>query len=107
MDFPAGPLPAVPFLKLAAVANEGGGLTLFAQNRDLEGGMALDVTARGLPGMELAEATTLRHADLKAVNTSVAPNCVAPVTLDGVKVEGDRITVTLPPASWNMIRLKT
>src|SRR6476661_223495 len=33
------PLPAVPYLKLAAVAGEAGGLTLFALNRDLAGDM--------------------------------------------------------------------
>jgi len=107
LNDPPIPLPAVPFLKVAAVANEGSGLTIFALNRDLESEMALDVTARGFPGMELAGATTLHHANLKAVNTIAAPECVTPGPLGGVKVEGDRITATLPPASWNMIRMKT
>ncbi len=46
------PLPAVPFLKLAAVHDEAaGGLTLFALNRSLDETLPLAVTAKGFAGL--------------------------------------------------------
>jgi alpha-N-arabinofuranosidase len=102
---PAIPLPAVPYLKVAAVANGGGGLTLFALNRDLAGEMALHVTARGFAGLSVIEATTLCDADLQATNTKDAPDRVTPRALAGVSIDGERIEATLPPASWSVIRL--
>ena len=98
-------MPSVPYLKLSAVANEGGGLTLFALNRDLTNEMSLEVTARGFAGLTVAEATTLHDDDLKAVNTRDAPERVKPSALSGVTVSADTIRATLPPASWNVIRL--
>jgi alpha-L-arabinofuranosidase len=43
---------------------------------------------------------------LNAVNTADDPDQVAPVPLDGVVVEADRVRTTLPAASWNVIRLQ-
>lgn len=100
------PLPAVPYLKLAAVHGEGGTLTLFALNRHLSEEMPLEVLAKGFPGLAVERATTLRDDDLTAVNTSASPERVRPSALSGVRVDGERIRATLPPASWNVLRLK-
>jgi hypothetical protein len=35
----------------------------------------------------------------------LALNKVKPTPLAGVSVAGDRIRMTLPPASWNVVRL--
>ncbi len=99
------PLAGVPYLKLAAVAGDDGGLTLFALNRDLTSEMRLEVTARGFDGLVVAEATTLHDADLKAANTRDAQDRIKPVVLTGVSAEGGAVTATLPPASWSVIRL--
>ena len=96
----------VPYLKLSAVHDGNGGLTLFALNRDLEDEMKLDVDARSFPGLSVVAATTLHDADLDAVNTKDAPDRIAPKPLGTVTVNGSRITATLPAASWNVIRLK-
>ena len=41
------PIPAAPYLKLAAVADAQGGLNLLLLNRDLKGELSVDVSARG------------------------------------------------------------
>jgi alpha-N-arabinofuranosidase len=99
------PIPAAPYLKLAAVHQQGGGLSLFALNRSLDQQMALDVTVKGFPGLSVEEAVELRDRDLEAVNSKEDPDRIKPAPLDGVSVEGHRLRATLAPASWNLIRL--
>jgi alpha-N-arabinofuranosidase len=99
------PLPGVPYLKLAAVANESGGLTVFALNRCLGSEMRLQVDARGFADLAVTAATTLHDADLKAANTRDTPDRIRPATLTGISAHGSRITATLPPASWSVNRL--
>jgi alpha-N-arabinofuranosidase len=98
-------IPAAPYLKLAAVADAQGGLNVLALNRDLHGDVAVDVSVRGFAKLKVAQARQLRHDDLQASNTVAAPDEVAPAALNGVVVEGDRIRMTLPAASWNTVRL--
>jgi alpha-L-arabinofuranosidase len=100
------PLPAVPYLKLAAVHDEqGGSLTLFALNRSLDEALPLEVTARGFSGLALAQALALHDRDLDAANTKDAPERVRPAPLGGVALDGERLRARLPPASWNVVRL--
>ena len=100
------PLPAVPYLKLAAVHDErGGSLTLFALNRSLNEELPLEVTARGFSELAAPQALALHDRDLDAANTRDEPERIKPSPLDSVTVEGDRLRTLLPPASWNVIRL--
>ncbi len=100
------PLPAVPFLKLAAVHDEANGaLTLFALNRSLDQELPLDLSAKGFQGLALEQALELRDDDLGASNTGSDPDRVRPRPLSGVAVESSRLRATLAPASWNVIRL--
>lgn len=97
-----------PYLKLSAVAGEDGkSLTLFALNRDLKGEMQVKVDMRGFGGMKVAVAEELRHDSLTAVNDKNAPDRVAPKRLEGVTVADGAVTMTLKPASWNVIRLES
>ena len=98
-------IPAAPYLKLAAVADAAGGLNLFALNRDLVGEMSVEVSARGFAKLKLGQAHQLRHQDLSACNSQSEPDKVAPTALGGVVVDGERIRITLAPASWNLINL--
>jgi alpha-L-arabinofuranosidase len=99
------PLPAVPFLKLAAVHDEAAGaLTLFALNRSLDQTMPLTVIAKGFEGLELDQALELRHDDLEATNTKSDPERIKPRPLAGVMIEDNRLRTSLAPASWNVIR---
>jgi alpha-N-arabinofuranosidase len=101
------PLPSVPYLKIAVVHDaESGHLTLFALNRHLQESLSLDTLIRGFDNMTVAEARQLRHDDLMAVNTKEGPDAVKPMTLEGIRIEGDRVSIELAPASWNVIRLK-
>jgi alpha-N-arabinofuranosidase len=99
-------LPAVAYLKLAAVHDErADSLTLFAVNRSLDEELPLEVTARGFPELAVAQAQTLHDSDLHAANTKDDPDRIRPAPLASIAVEGDRLRATLPPASWNVMRL--
>jgi alpha-L-arabinofuranosidase len=96
------PIPAVPYLKLAAVADENiGGLTLFALNRDLEQPMEVTVDARGFGTLRIAEALQLRDDDLSAANTREAPERVKPAKVEA-KIDGNHLILNLAQASWNI-----
>jgi alpha-L-arabinofuranosidase len=100
------PLPAVPYLKLAAVSDPGGGeLTLFALNRHLREPLAVDVDLPGYGTARVVAALQLCDRDLQACNTRDDPERVRPATLDAVGTGADRVQCTLQPASWNVIRL--
>ena len=99
------PVPAAPFLKLAAVANEGGGLSLFALNRDLKQEMTVTIDARSFGQLSVAEAQLLHDGDLKAVNSKTDPERIKPTPLKGAPVEGSSVRLELPPASWSVVTL--
>jgi alpha-N-arabinofuranosidase len=102
----AFPLPRVPYLKLAIVHDEDQGfVTLFALNRHLEEPMELDAALNGFGALTLEEALTLHDADLAAANTKEQPERICPTALKDARVHGDRLRATLPPASWNVVRL--
>jgi alpha-N-arabinofuranosidase len=100
------PLPAVPYVKLAAVHDDAAGtLTLFALNRHLTEEMSLNVTTKGFADLRLGQGHQMRDDDLHAANTKEAPDRVTPFPLAEVAADGARVRVTLAPASWNVIRL--
>ena len=99
------PVPRAAYLKLSAVANESGGLTLFALNRDVEQEMTVLVNARGFGRLAVAEATVLTDSDLKAANSKAAPDRVKPAKLSGVAVGSETVRIELPPASWSVVHL--
>ena len=100
------PLPAVPYLKLAAVHDQAAGsLTLFALNRHLQQALPVEVEVRGFAGLAVAQALELHDPDLEAANDRDHPERIRPAPLARVAVEGSRLRATLAPASWNVIRL--
>ena len=99
------PVPNVAYLKIAAVAGEAGGLSLFMLNRDLKQEMEVSLEARSFGRLTVSEALELRHDDLQATNTRDAAGRVKPEPLQGVAVDGTRIRAMLKPASWNVIHL--
>jgi len=99
------PMAEVPYLKVAAV-DAGATLTLFLLNRSLDEEAAVEIETRGFGPLSVARATTLRDDDLEAANTKDAPDRVAPAPLSGVESSGG-VRAVLPPASWNVIRLRT
>jgi alpha-N-arabinofuranosidase len=99
------PIPRVPYLKVAAVADERGGLSLFLLNRHLNDAMTVDVDARSFGTLAVSVALQLANGDLLAVNTKEEQDRVKPGTLEDVRVENNRIRATLQPASWNLVSL--
>lgn len=96
----------VPYLTSASVIDQKTGtLTVFAVNRHLTEQMELTVDARGCGVLTHLESTSMRHEDLKAVNTCETPNEVVPVPGPKATIDGGELNVVLEPASWNVIRL--
>ena len=92
----------VPVMDAAATMDEAGNVTIFAVNRDLENGVALDCDLRSFGSFSSVTHSVLHHDDMKAVNTEANPDEVKPVMVDAPK-PGE--PVILPAASWNVIRL--
>ena len=99
------PMPAVPFVKAAAVHSAPDRtVTLLLLNRSLDDPIALSIGAAGFGDLAPGAATTLHNDDLEAINTRDATP-VEPATLESVEVSDGGLGVTLPPASWNVLRL--
>jgi alpha-N-arabinofuranosidase len=95
----------IPYLETVAV-HDGAAetLTIFAVNRNLTEGLDLEADIYGFEAYRFIEHSALHNPDLKAVNSAqgekVKPAAAAPGALDG-----SALRITLPPASWNVIRL--
>jgi len=97
---------AVPYLEAVAVWNpEENTVTLFAVNRSLTDSLPLNVDGRDFPGYVARQHLVLAHDDLKATNTFDHPDNVVPKAVAVPRTESGRLSATLPPASWNVIRL--
>ncbi|GHU07646.1 intracellular exo-alpha-(1-_5)-L-arabinofuranosidase 1 [Spirochaetia bacterium] len=103
----------VPYLETVAVHNEEAGeLTVFAVNRNLTESFDLETGFYGFEKYTLLEHIAMNNADIKAANSAQGEK-VHPVTLDTGNLgnnSGSRdaagFEIRLPPASWNVIRLK-
>jgi alpha-N-arabinofuranosidase len=94
----------VPLVHAVATHGEDG-TTLFAVNRSMDGPLSLEIDARALGAVRVAEATTMTDPDVYARNTADEPDRVAP--RPNPDVEQEPLRVLLPPVSWNVIRLTT
>ncbi len=83
---------------------ERGRLTLFAVNR-LDRALAFEATLRQLDEFVVVEHTVLADVDIRAANTATAPDRVVPRRGDGAILDGERLSVVMPPRSWNVIGL--
>lgn len=93
-------------LESVAVYNEEQGqVTIFAVNRNIQEDVVLSADVRSFNGCQMVEHLLMTHEDLKAEN-SADGQAVAPVQVPVSPVDGGTLTVKLPKASWNVIRLK-
>ncbi len=96
----------IPFLYSACIHNEARSeVIVFAVNRRLDGPLDLEIQLQEFQPSEVLEHQCLHHPDLKAVNTAECET-VRPEPLSGARLAGETVTVELPAASWNMIRIK-
>ena len=96
----------VPLLHATATFDDDSGdLCLFAVNRSTTGTLPLAADVRGFGALRVAEHSVLADDDLQARNTAEQPDRVAPRRGTGARLEDGQLTVALPPASWNVLRL--
>ena len=80
--------------------------TLFAVNRSLEETLNLEADLRDLAGYRVVEQLVLTGPDKNALNTAENPNAVTPQTANNARIADGKLTASLPPLSWNVIRLQ-
>jgi alpha-N-arabinofuranosidase len=96
----------VPVLHATATYDdETGDVCVFAVNRSTSEPLPLTADLRGFGAVQVAEHSVLADDDLHARNTADRPDRVVPRRGQGARLEGGRISVDLPPASWNVLRL--
>jgi len=83
-----------------AAAGEG---AVFAVNRDPSQPVELAADPSALGRIAVVDGSLLGGADLDARNTAAEPNRVVPRPAE-VGTDGASLTITLPPASWAMVR---
>jgi alpha-N-arabinofuranosidase len=101
----------IPYLEAVGVYNpEKNEINIFAVNRNLKEAINMEAEISGFSEMKLAEHRVMCNSNLDTVN-SAAQEKVKPVNQQGGKIEGkansQRLEVSLPAASWNLIRLVT
>jgi alpha-N-arabinofuranosidase len=100
----------IPYLEAVGVHNaEKNEITIFAVNRNLKEAVNLEAEIAGFGKMNLVERRIMCNEDLNAHNT-INEEKVKPVIQAGGDLEGGaggmQLKLSLPPASWNVIRLK-
>jgi alpha-N-arabinofuranosidase len=92
-------------LHATAVIDESGAVTVFAVNRSRTEPLPLTVELRGLNLSRVVEHSALTDADPDAKNTLHDPERVALHLIDDTILADSNLNATLPPLSWNVIRL--
>ena len=84
---------------------ETGAIALFAVNRSLTETVELSVDTRAIPGLRVIEATTLSNPDHTWSATADDETSVLPRPNQSATIDAGRLTLLLPPVSWNTLRL--
>jgi alpha-N-arabinofuranosidase len=84
---------------------ETGAVALFAVNRSTTETVTLEVDTRSIPGLRVLGATSLSNPDHTWVATADDDTAVLPRDNDSATIDGGRLTVRVPPVSWNVVRL--
>ena len=97
----------VAYADIAGVHDEAcGHVTFFAVNRHANETAELDIGLEGFGSASLVDHQVMTHADLRAVNSAEKPDNVVPKPGSGAAVREGRLSLTLPPYSYQMIRIK-
>jgi len=100
----------IPYLDAVGVYSaEKKEITVFAVNRNLQEALNLEAEIAGFGKMNLIEHRVMCNEDLDVCN-SIKGEKVKPVVQAGGNLEsgggGAQLKISLPPASWNVIRMK-
>jgi alpha-N-arabinofuranosidase len=85
---------------------EGGHVTFFAVNRHATEAVETTIDLSGFGNAGIVEHKVMTHADLKAVNSPENQGNVGPRNGTGAEIAGGKLALSLPPYSYQMIRLK-
>ncbi|HLK95769.1 MAG TPA: alpha-N-arabinofuranosidase [Nocardioidaceae bacterium] len=95
----------VPLVQATATHDpDTGEVTVLAINRSTTEPVLLDADIRAI-GPHQVEATTLGGGRLDRTNTATEPAAVTPQVLPGAESADGRLRASLPPVSWNVLRL--
>jgi alpha-N-arabinofuranosidase len=98
----------VPAIDAAATLDEDAGeLVLFLVNRSASETVLTSVSLGSRPGARLEEALVIGGGDPWETSTRERPDGVAPRKLDAASLNGDSLEVSLPAASWSVVRVAT
>jgi alpha-N-arabinofuranosidase len=95
----------VPVLDAVATVDGDGQVAVFAVNRSPAEPLTLGADARSLGDVRIVECVTLSDPDIYRVNTADDPQAVVPRPNSTARIEGGRVELVLPAASWTMLRL--
>ena len=96
----------VPVVDDLVIYNEENGqLSVFVVNRS-EHPIELSLDLREFEAVRVIDHLVMSHPDLNATNTAEAPNTVVPRSERLTTVSGGTAVSTLPPYSWNVLRLE-
>lgn len=97
----------VPYVDVTGVYNEKEKtLTFFAVNRHGTDKVDLKVALQGFGAASVIDHQVMTHANLEAVNTAKKPDEVSPRKGRGARASEGTLSVSLPPYSYQMIRVK-
>ena len=97
----------VPFIDISGVHNEEDGtISFFAVNRHGSENMDVELSLQGFGKATIIDHQVMKHDSLEAVNTAGNLDNVAPRKGTGAEIEDGMIKVSLPPYSYQMIRVK-
>jgi len=96
----------VPLIDASATwDDESGEAAIFILNRATEEPSQVAIDIRSLDETRVVEATTISHPDRHWKASAADSTSAGPHRLDAVVLDSGRLTLTLPPVSWSMVRL--
>lgn len=95
----------VAYADVAAVHTEDGGVTIFVVSRHPDEAIELEVDMIGFDDLRVVDHQILACPDLQAANTRDRQDAVAPKPGNGATLSDGRLSVALPPYSYQMIRM--
>ncbi|NMA97060.1 MAG: alpha-N-arabinofuranosidase, partial [Phyllobacteriaceae bacterium] len=98
--------PETPYVDVSGVQNDDGTLTFFAVNRHAMEGIEIELDLQGFAPGAVIDHQVMTYPDLKAVNTAQEQDKVAPRKGSGAELGAGKLSVLLPPYSYQMIRVR-
>jgi alpha-N-arabinofuranosidase len=95
----------VGYADIAGVLNDDGTVALFAVNRHASETIEVEIELTGFGALKIADHQVMTHKDLEATNTAKAQDNVVPKKGSGATISGTTLKLSLPPYSYQMIRL--